>query len=156
ALALMIRRPNQQGQSYTILDITTGKERLSRRTDRLIFGLDLSSDGKLVAWTDLHEKLRLVDTASGEEIGSVSGLIRSPHFSPDGKSLVACVGGDVRLWQVPSLKELATIARLDINAVGPTAFSPDGKLLALADPDALILWDISARKELGRLPEKQI
>ena len=50
-------------------------------------------------------------------------------FSPDGRTLVTQSGGSLKLWHVPTRREVGTLA----TGGGYLAFSPDGNLLLLAD-----------------------
>jgi WD40 repeat protein len=67
-------------------------------------------------------------------------------FHPDGTQLatgsaaVAAVPGEVKLWDVMTGKELATIQG-QTGTVFALAFSPDGSLLAVASGDNKVrLW----------------
>ena len=73
-------------------------------------------------------------------------------FFSDGKTLAS--GGmdtTVRLWDLATLKELATLPghKKDVRRV---AFSPDGSKLASASRDKTAkVWDVAARKEVMTL-----
>src|SRR5437763_1966979 len=81
-----------------------------------------------------------------------------PHcivYSPDGKTL-ASEGNDgtVRLWDVATGKERATIKGHagDVNSV---SYRPDGKTLASArDDNTILLWDVATGK--GRATLKRV
>ena len=75
-------------------------------------------------------------------------------YSPDGRTLAAAGGswemgtrkGFVRLWDVASGRELATLA-LGCDIEFAVAFSPDGKTLAWCGRDRIItLWDIDENR----------
>ncbi len=79
--------------------------------------------------------------------------VTSVAFAPDGKTLAAAYdGGEVRLWDTASGKELWTLP----NPGGPLAFSPDGKTLAAAavpsfgsfDDKTIRLYDALDGKEI--------
>jgi WD40 repeat protein len=71
------------------------------------------------------------------------GIFRAVAFSPDGQTLAA--GGNervVRLWDVESGEELATLAGHE-GFIASLAFSPDGESLATAGQDSLVgLFDL--------------
>jgi WD40 repeat protein len=55
------------------------------------------------------------------------------------------VRGLIKLWNVPTGKELQTLERQHDNGVNSVAFCPDGKTLASGSADYTIkLWDITA------------
>lgn len=74
-------------------------------------------------------------------MGRHSYTIEDIAFSPDG-TILASVGGDVRLWQV-SDGTLLDMTRVPAQKV---AFSPDGSPLAIAvDKCAIYLWDVEGQ-----------
>ncbi|MCC6362246.1 MAG: PD40 domain-containing protein [Bryobacterales bacterium] len=93
---------------------------------------DISPDGGQVVFRSARDGggIYVVPTLGGEERLLVRGAIR-PRFSPDGKSIAYCVGGNFmtpsRIYIIPVLggkaKELAT----DVPWACWPAFSPDGR-----------------------------
>jgi predicted NACHT family NTPase len=81
-----------------------------------------------------------------------ASAVESVAFSPDGKTLAT--GGrsnTVKLWDVASGKELATL-KGHTNHANSVAFSPDGKTLATGSDDHIVkLWDVASRQELAAL-----
>ncbi|MFD0200542.1 MULTISPECIES: serine/threonine-protein kinase [Saccharothrix] len=87
-----------------------------------------------------------------------AGAINSLAVSDDGT--VAASGGrdgTLRLWDVPSRRELAV---LDDQGgwYRTVSMSSDGRLLAAADPDTtkVELWDVPARKRLFTVPGRAV
>jgi WD40 repeat protein len=69
-------------------------------------------------------------------------------FSPDGKTLAFVDGKTVRLWDVASHQDLATLQGHTRWVTG-LGFSPDGRLLATSSEDATVrLWDLASRREV--------
>ncbi len=109
----------------------------------LAFG---SADGFVTLCSSRSRRLRA--------ILSHPDRVMSLAYSPDGK-ILAAAGGDwdratkngfVRLWNVASGRELATLA-LGCDIEFAVAFSPDGKTLAWCGRDRIItLWDIEENR----------
>ena len=77
-----------------------------------------------------------------------SGFIQTVALSGDGKMLASSVGSTVKLWDVATGKEKATLAAFgaDTGLVQSVAFSGDGKLLASAGYGKTIwLWDVATQ-----------
>lgn len=98
-----------------------------------------STDGKLLAVSQLRKGVRLWDIDSQRYINTVvSRYGNNAVFSPDGKWLTN-IRSDIELWDIRKLTASKTTAikkRLTIPAKGyieDIVFSSDGKLLATAD-----------------------
>jgi WD40 repeat protein len=75
---------------------------------------------------------------------------RGSSISPDGRFLaVSSQLGFVRMWELATLRPVATLGSFLIGA-SSVAFSPDGtRLMAGGDADeAIKLWDVDSRQEL--------
>jgi WD40 repeat protein len=67
-------------------------------------------------------------------------------LSPDGK-IVAAGGGDLRLWDATSGKEIAALGdQIDLRSL---TFSRDGRWLASVSRELIQVWDVSTRKEIA-------
>lgn len=119
-----------------------------------IAGIALSPDGRLIAYGTFADNLiRIVDVATRQEIRTLSGhtnRVTELAFSPNSQVLasqgtvnLSPGDGSVRLWNVATGAQIATIAT---SGVSQFAFSPDGTTLAGAsggDPLNVHLWDAS-------------
>jgi WD40 repeat protein len=106
--------------------------------------LAISPDGRFLAAGSLGGQIRLWETGSWRERGTVDGLagaVQALAFASDSKTLAtAHQDGTVILWNAARLQTVATLVGHEgpVNAV---AFSPDGSLLATAGDDRTIrLW----------------
>jgi len=108
-----------------------------------------SPDGNLIAIGDENGFIHLYD-ASGKAIANIgalgSGAVRDLVFSPDGRTLAAISGGDVRLIDLARpTDEPRAIYRAEqsqwTRSFSNLAWSPDGGRLVAATPDgALRVW----------------
>jgi WD40 repeat protein len=96
--------------------------------------VDFSPDGRLLAVSGDHGRVRLWDVRTRREVGELRGLrawSQAIAFSPDGRLLAGSeVNTDrpqLRIWDVRRRALTAFRAELGANAV---AFSPDGRLIA--------------------------
>ena len=76
--------------------------------------------------------------------------VTSLAFSPDGGTLAAGAGRVVRLWDVASGENTATLEGHD-GGIWSVAFSPDGSMLASSSGAMVNLWDVTARRNTATL-----
>jgi WD40 repeat protein/energy-coupling factor transporter ATP-binding protein EcfA2 len=105
-------------------------------------------DGKTFASIDVNVII-LSDISCGQTLRTLraDGTICSIAFSPDGTVVGAGISdGFVRLWDVATGKERATVA-VGTLPIPTLAISPDGSRLATVSDNRLKLWDTSTGQE---------
>jgi WD40 repeat protein/tRNA A-37 threonylcarbamoyl transferase component Bud32 len=147
--------------SVRLWDINTGRERAVLRghmdgLSALAFVPDASflvtgsQDGTVKRWD-------LSVIPENSILKGNGGWILSLAFSPDGKTLAAAStgkeganithSGEVKLWDIASGREQATLPAPKSWAVSSVAFSPDGSTLAgTTEVNELMLWDVSTKQ----------
>jgi WD40 repeat protein len=127
----------------------------------VIEALAYSSDGKMIASLAGNGSICLWDSTTGRLIRRFDwereGANASVKFSPDGKTLAACVGGVIRLWDVASGKEIPVREPnqsdgLSFNAI---AFSQDNQRLVLARWNSIYLRDRAGDKDIRLFTDKE-
>ncbi|MFH0760315.1 MAG: T9SS type A sorting domain-containing protein [Bacteroidota bacterium] len=122
-----------------------------------IASIVVSPDGRTIAYGTYADSLiRIVDVAAMQEIRFLSGHVQPVTglaFSPNSQLLASTgtiflgdpVDGTVRLWDVASGAQLASVETASMSGTSQLAFSPDGSMLAGAGGGGttlkLILWD---------------
>lgn len=151
------RAPRPRGLPPGAL-LRLGEQRFA--TGGPVRALAFSPDGKLLACsTLLNGATRLFDVTTGAErlrFPDVSkpGAVCCLAFSPDGRSLFACDGASVRLWDTTSGKERLypqrqfPMGRQELYNL--LALSADGKWLATATRRGFLrLWNTATGKEIA-------
>lgn len=118
------------------------------------YGFTSSPDGRSLALSYLNQPVRLWDNRTGRLVRTFdSGGGWTPHFSPDGRWLVAAVDHRAKLWEVSSGR-LWGVFEAPANSIVSVAFSPDGRRLVtgcgvgMSLRPAVHLWDPVTQREL--------
>jgi WD40 repeat protein len=74
-----------------------------------------------------------------------TGAVHSAAFSPDGRLMATASDNSLRLWNLETGKQLATLTGSSKPATG-VQFSPDSRLLAAGGDKALWIWEADSQK----------
>jgi WD40 repeat protein len=128
-----------------------------------VFGVALSSDGRIVAAACADTQARLWEVATGRQILALAhgARVNAVAFSPAG-GLVATAGakGTARLWELPSGALRQSWAAQTGAAHAPAlclAFAGDGRTLAVggsAHAMTVTLWDPATGARQGELRDR--
>lgn len=150
--------------SLRLWDVETGKKTLETKDQdggMGMFKVAFSSDGKILACSSVKGTTRLLDVATGQELGRLKGLDSwvSLVFLPDAKTLLThdLYNRSVKAWDVKSGRESRTLIKESSRLhsfqeqsvpTGAMALSGDGRILALAQDHALRILDTSTGKDM--------
>ena len=119
-----------------------------------ILGVDVSADGAMSAFAGTEAVIYLVNTSTGEGVGSIStgSPISAVGFSPDGARIAAALADNtVGVWDVASGEEVHRLSGHEM-VVTDVEFSADGATLASSSADTTVrLWDADTGQSLYTL-----
>jgi WD40 repeat protein len=156
-------RFGDRGPAITCLAFSPDGARLAAG-DEGVLATDLEAPGFHFSKTIAPSAVRILDAASGREILTLAGEIRSVDgvtFSPDGR-LLAAAGveppakegsqvGRVKVWDGATGREVLDLRGHSLPATS-VAFSPDGARIATASWDETVkVWDASTGSEVFTL-----
>jgi len=116
------------------------------------FWAAFSTDGKkIVAASNRHEKVTILDASDGRELIVFTGTA-PVSFAPDGKLVaVADSHNDINLWDSAAGRKIVSL-RGHEGPIESVAFSADGKHVASGSMDNTVkLWDVSTGETLMTL-----
>lgn len=144
-------------------DLATGREtRAEKLPDKQIENvtLEFAADGHLLVSGIVDKRVRLWDvTANSKErdLGSIGHDFGLLKFSRDTRMLAMSDGYVIKLWDVPTGRELSTLQAPNSGLFATQgrvffAFSEDGKKFATGGFDTpIILWETDTAKQLIKL-----
>jgi len=102
------------------------------------------------AWEPSVQLLHLAGDAGNAiglaaQFGVGENFVVSLAFAPDGRTLAILAPTTLRLWDVPSCREL-TALKTETGGADAVVFSRDGKLLAVAMDTQVKILDLASRK----------
>ncbi|MGW0948933.1 nSTAND1 domain-containing NTPase [Streptomyces sp. NPDC002623] len=138
--------------------LTDGKVLFETNPSANLASADLGADGRLLALCPADGPLQVWDTTRDKRLpgtweqagknvcgtgtGADAGTF-TVRLSPDGKRLAAVSGTALRVWDIPSGRQVADLSSLGDTGFNQAAFSPDGEFLASADDDGLSVWRLT-------------
>ena len=142
-----------------LFDVETGQETAFVATDRAVWSMKVSPDGRtlaaiLLGGGDYVYPPGLWDVQTGEllaELPDESGWdsigMSGMAFSPDGALLGTLDREKISVWASRTGQRLHTFPRTGTVL----AFSPDGSQLFTDEWNSLVVWDLADEKELRRI-----
>jgi WD40 repeat protein/predicted Ser/Thr protein kinase len=142
-------------QTVTVWDLATQRVKATLKGHgNWVYALAYAPDKRTLVTGSWDKTVRLWDTAASSErvfLGRQRWTVRAVAFAPDGRVLVSADYTNIKLFDVRSGQELATLPAH--HWVFSAAFAPDGATLATAGPEGetgagrgiVKLWNIPGR-----------
>jgi RNA polymerase sigma factor (sigma-70 family) len=135
-----------------IWDVATATERRHLKGGAgQVHMVTFSPDGQTLAMACRAQTAKLWDVATGQEKTDFKppfDLGAFVTFSRDGKLLASSTNNNLKLWEMPTGRELATLQGHTDRVNPGSKFSPDGTLLATGSYDTTVrVWDVARRQE---------
>ena len=109
-------------------------------------GVAFSPDGRTLVSAAYPGEIRLWDLTTGRTTATLQGFA-PVAFSPDGKTLAFKHPYAIKLWNVETETDIATLER-NLAGVLSAEFSPDGLFLASGEENGTVrLWDLETKED---------
>ena len=144
-------------RTVKLWDLATRKRLATLGHTSTISAVAFSRDGTALASGLENGQVELWDVETGTRIGTLGSVglagsrsITSVTFSPSG-AILASGSRVVRLWDVSTTEEVASLVPHERAGASAVAFSPDGTLLASSASRIIRVWDVKTRDEVATL-----
>ncbi len=145
---------NEKGGIFAV-DIETGVSRLLPcKSGRSITALEISPEGRYIAFASADKKIHLFDLREGTdtELKSSRSQIAVARFSADGRYLAAAGSSkSIFLWEVSSGQLRAELKGHDGEIVELAFNDEEGSIISIGRDRRMIIWDISSMKPLRQV-----
>ena len=142
-----------QDSTIRLWDLATRRKIATKKHTYFVYSAAFSPDGATIAVGSSGKRVELLDVATLQkftEFGGHRQFVSSVAFSSDGMTLATGSWGEVKLWDMGTQRNIATLTHE--HWVASVAFSPNGKTLATGswggsstDAAAVRLWNVSTR-----------
>ena len=112
-------------------------------------GFDNSSHGVIKLWEFPPKAWTVLTGRNFKTFDGHTKGVRSVAFSPDSRILASGAADGVKLWEVSTGENIATLQESSTSTV---AFSSDGIILAAGSRDGIKLWEVSTEKNIATFP----
>jgi WD40 repeat protein len=150
-------------QEYNCLelwDLATIKRTTGDWLDGSVVSMDISPDGKLIAWIDyyndvLHDNYTVsiwsttTQQLVGEPLRNLADKGDIIRFEPDGHSLAIAGPHGFVVWNINEHKVVDQMRIIPKSYVEAIALSPDGRILAIGSGE-IILWDTKSHQRFAQ------
>ena len=148
-----LRRPATTGAR------TCGACRMGAEVARLpqgdvVFDLDLSPSGRLLATATQQGEVRVWDWKSGRLVATMrhDASVQNVRFSPDERYVAsASLDGTARVWSLADSRELQRVRIPDDSQIYSMDMTLDGRYLATGELGKVRLWDVMSGQQIRLL-----
>jgi WD40 repeat protein len=144
-----------EGGEVRVWDAESGKPKFTIPVERGIRTVGWSPKNRFFAAAGYGGVVYFFDAESGKPTDELKlpASVEVLQITPDGDRLVTAHGnGSVRIWELPSKKEVHSWKQIHNGGIWGMRLSPDGKILATAGKDGFVrVYDMQTFKVLHEL-----